>query len=136
RASWIVMMGWLLGWLLGWGWQAMPAVAAEAESAGSFLLYAPSSTEQRLLVVRARPAPGDGTGDQKTGGKNTATLEIVRTLGLGFAARTITAHPTRPLIYVSGVAVFLSPVVPSPVPSRDAGRARTTSSRCSVPLGA
>ncbi|MFM9195900.1 MAG: lactonase family protein, partial [Planctomycetia bacterium] len=30
------------------------------------------------------------------------TLEIVRTLGLGFAARTITAHPTRPLIYVSG----------------------------------
>ena len=97
-ASWMVM----LGWLLGCGWQAMPAVAAEAESDGSFLLYAPSGTEQRLLVVRARPAPRDGTGDQKTGDKNTATLELVRTLGLRFPAGRITDHPTLPLLYVSG----------------------------------
>ena len=68
-ASWMVM----LGWLLGCGWQAMPAVAAEAESDGSFLLYAPSGTEQRLLVVRARPAPRVGTGDGTTGDKNTKT---------------------------------------------------------------
>ena len=97
-ASWMVM----LGWLLGCGWQAMPAVAAEAESDGSFLLYAPSGTEQRLLVVRARPAPRDGTGDGTTGDKNTATLELVRTLGLRFPAGRITDHPTLPLLYVSG----------------------------------
>ncbi|MFM8804142.1 MAG: hypothetical protein ACKOK8_09570, partial [Planctomycetia bacterium] len=91
----------MLGWLLGWGWQAMPAVAAKADSAGSFLLYAPSSTEQRLRVVRARPARPDGTGDQNTGDKTTATLEIVRMLGLGFPAGRITDHPTLPLLYVS-----------------------------------
>ena len=98
RAVWMVMMG----WLLGCGWQAMPAVAAEAEPDGSFLLYAPSGTERRLLVVRARPAPRDESGDNTIGDKHSATLEIVRTVGLGFAARTISAHPTRPLIYVSG----------------------------------
>lgn len=84
----------VLGWLLAVGWQAVPPVAVGAEAGGAFTLYAPSGSEQRLLVVRARPA----TGDDKGG----ATLEIVRTLPLGFPGGTITAHATLPLLYVSG----------------------------------
>lgn len=70
-----------------------PGAAAEAPG---FTLYAPSGAQQRLLVVRAQP---DGSAD---GGD--AALELVGTAPLGFPGRTITAHPTRPLLYVSGAA--------------------------------
>ena len=64
-----------------------------AEAPG-FTLYAPSGSQQRLLVVRVRPAGSAAGGD--------AALELVGTPPLGFPGRTITAHPTRPLLYVSG----------------------------------
>jgi 6-phosphogluconolactonase len=86
----------LLGTVLAIGWQALPAIAVggKAEAGEAFTLHAPSSSQQRLLVVRARPATGDGT--------RGATLEIVRTLPLGFRGGTITAHAMQPLLYVSG----------------------------------
>jgi 6-phosphogluconolactonase (cycloisomerase 2 family) len=90
QTTWIL----LLGSVLAAGLQAVPPVAVAAEADGGFTLYAPSGPKQRLLVVRARPV----TGDDKGG----VTLELVRTMDLGFSARTITSHPTQPLLYVSG----------------------------------
>lgn len=77
----------MLGWAL-----AVPAIAlgGEADAGGECLLYAPSGSEQRLLVVRARPV------------KNGVALEMARTVNLGLRGGTITAHATRPLLYVSG----------------------------------
>ena len=84
----------LLACTLAGGWQAMPRTAVAADADGGFTLYAPSSTKQRLLAVRARPTTN---GDQST-----TVLELVRTTDLGFPGRTIAAHPTKPLLYISG----------------------------------
>ena len=70
----------------------MPAVAAGADD--GFLLYAPSGKQRGLLVVRALT--------ETKGDTVNATLEIVRTAHLGFPASHIAAHPTLPLVYVSG----------------------------------
>ena len=89
--SWIIApRWWLLCGCIACGWLAVSAVAVGADGAEGFALYAPSSAERRLLVVRAQPA---GTGVE---------LEIVRTVDLGFPGGTITTHATRPLLYVSG----------------------------------
>ena len=88
QASWIV----ILGWVLACGHSAMPAVAAGADD--GFLLYAPSGKQRGLLVVRALT--------ETKGDTVSATLEIVRTVDLGFPASHIAAHPTLPLVYVSG----------------------------------
>jgi len=85
-ASW----GFVFGWALAAGWCAVPSVALEAEADAGFTLYAPSGAEQRLLVVRAKPA------------KDGVALEMARTVNLAFPGRTITAHLTKPLLYVSG----------------------------------
>lgn len=82
--SWIVIV---VGWMLACGWQA-GAVGAEAD--GGFTLYAPSAHQQRLLVVRARPA------------KDGVALEVVASPKLEVGGNAIAAHPTRPLLYVSG----------------------------------
>jgi 6-phosphogluconolactonase (cycloisomerase 2 family) len=66
------------------------AVPVEADSADGFTLFLPSGSEQRLLVVRAQPQQDE------------VTLEMVRTVSLGFPGRTITADATRRLLYVSG----------------------------------
>jgi len=87
-ASWIVIV---LGWMLACGW---PAGAVGAEADGGFTLYAPSGSKQRLLVVRARPAAGDDKGG--------VTLELARTVDRGFSGGAIAAHPTLPVLYVSG----------------------------------
>lgn len=89
-ASWLV----LLGVSLAWGWQAEPAGAVGGKADGGFTLYAPSGSQQRLLVVRARPAT--------SAGKSVASLEIVSRVNLGFPGGTISAHATQPLLYVSG----------------------------------
>ena len=78
-------LGVVLGWVL-----AFPAIAFAIANDGSFTLYAPSGAGQRLLVVRARPE------------KDGVALEMVRMVNLGFPARTITAHATEPLLYLSG----------------------------------
>jgi 6-phosphogluconolactonase (cycloisomerase 2 family) len=87
QSAWLV----LLGWLVAAGW----SIAVGAEGDTSFTLFAPSGSKQRLLVVRARP--------EIQGGKVRATLDLVHTVDLGFPGRTIAAHPTLPLVYVSGV---------------------------------
>jgi 6-phosphogluconolactonase len=84
----------VVGWVLAASVRAVPPVATAAEVDRSFTLYAPSHTRQRLLVVRARPAPGEDTSGVK--------LELERTVDLGFPGGTITAHATEPLLYVSG----------------------------------
>jgi 6-phosphogluconolactonase (cycloisomerase 2 family) len=76
----------VIAWGLSCGW----SVAVGADAAEGFTLYAPSGAERRLLVVRARPTGSD------------VELEIIRTVNLGFSGGTITAHTTRPLLYVSG----------------------------------
>lgn len=81
----LLASGVVLGWVL-----VFPGIAFAAADDGSFMLYAPSRAERRLLVVRARP---------ETGG---VALEIIRTVNLGFPGRTITAHATEGLLYVSG----------------------------------
>jgi 6-phosphogluconolactonase len=80
----------LLACVLAFGWHAVPPVAVGADTDGGFTLYAPSGSQQRLLVVRARPA------------RDGVELELVRTVNLGFRGGTIAAHATRPLLYVSG----------------------------------
>ena len=72
------------------GWPAVPAVAVGGEADGGFTLYAPSGSQQRLLVVRARPE------------KESVKLEVIRSVNLGFPGGTITCHATQPLLYVSG----------------------------------
>ena len=94
QTTWIL----LLGSVLAAGLQAVPLVAVGAEADGGFTLYAPSGSKQRLLVVRARPAAGDDKGGVKGG----VTLELTRTVDLGFPGDTIAAHPTLPVLYVSG----------------------------------
>lgn len=88
----------VIAWILACGWQATPRDVVAADVAGGFTLYAPSSTMQRLLTVRVRLTTGDGA----KGDTIAATLEIVGTKDLGFPGRTIAAHPTRSLLYVSG----------------------------------
>lgn len=72
---------------------AVPAIAigGQADAGGAFTLYAPSGSQQRLLAVRARPV------------KDGVDLQMARMLPLGFPGGTITAHATKPLLYVSGV---------------------------------
>ena len=72
------------------GWLAVSVVAVGSDAAEGLALYMPSGAERRLLVVRAQPVGSD------------VELEIVRTVDLGFPGGTITAHATRPLLYVSG----------------------------------
>lgn len=71
---------------------ALMAIAGggEINAGGAFTLYAPSGSEQRLLVVRARPV------------KDGVELEMTGTVSLGFRGGTIAAHTTQPLLYVSG----------------------------------
>ena len=76
----------LIGWVLACGWLAAPPVAI----GGDFMLYSPSGSKQRLLVVRARPT------------KDGVELEMARTVNLGFPGGTIAAHASQPLLYVSG----------------------------------
>ena len=91
-------------------------VAFGAKAGEVFTLFAPSGAKQRLLVVRARPA--------MHGDKANATLEIVRTMDLGFPGNTKDAgppadsgprhlvyHPRLPLLYFSeeqslGVSIY------------------------------
>jgi len=80
----------LLGWMLAVGWQGTMQVAVGADADGGFTLYSPSGSQQRLLVVRAKPSP-DGV-----------ELTMARTVKLGFPGSTIAVHATRPLLYVSG----------------------------------
>lgn len=89
---------WLLTSAMLLGWHAMlgPLTARAAETGGGFTLYAPSNVEQKLFVVRVRPAPDNGA----RGGM----LDLVRAVDLGFRGDRIAAHPTKPLLYVSGAA--------------------------------
>ena len=80
----------LLACTLACGWQAMQRTTVAADADSGFTLYAPSSTKQRLLAVRARPTT--------SGNQRTTVLELVFTTHLGFPGRTIAAHPTRPLL--------------------------------------
>lgn len=80
-AAWAVWLGCAL---------SVAATTAADGGDGSFLLYAPSGAEQRLLVVRARPT------------KEGVSLEMARTVPLGFPGSTITFHATRPWLYVTG----------------------------------
>jgi 6-phosphogluconolactonase (cycloisomerase 2 family) len=91
RRSWLIV---LLGSVFVTGWGDTSSIVFGVETGKPFTLFAPSGSMQRLLVVRARPAAGDDKGG--------VALELARTVDLGFSGGAITAHPTQPVLYVSG----------------------------------
>lgn len=58
-------------------------------AAEAFHVYAPSRSTGKLLIVEAKPE-----GDM-------LSLTLAREIDLGFAAATITAHPDKPILYIS-----------------------------------
>ena len=64
-------------------------VSAVIQAEDSFRIYAPSRTVGELIVVDAAPSEGG------------LTLRIAQRIELGFPAATITAHPSKPLLYVA-----------------------------------
>ncbi len=69
------------------------AVAADSQP---FLIYAPSRADRAVLTLTFTP----GSKENSTN----AELRLVETRDLGFSARTITQHPTKPILYISGGA--------------------------------
>jgi len=67
----------------------LPFLLASWASAGDFHVYAPSRTTETLQVVSAS-VEGDSL-----------TLSAGEPVALGFTAATITAHPEKPLLYVT-----------------------------------
>ncbi|MCP4848981.1 MAG: hypothetical protein GY899_13655, partial [Verrucomicrobiaceae bacterium] len=59
--------------------------------AKDFRVYAPASKSNTLWIILVK---SNESGD-------TVQMEIEQKVDLGFAGRVITAHPTKPLLYVS-----------------------------------
>lgn len=62
------------------------------EAAEPFYIYSPSSKEKTLWFVRATPQA------------ERLDLEVTGKVKLGFPGRVVTAHPTRPLLYITATA--------------------------------
>ena len=58
-------------------------------AAEPFHIYSPSSKNNTLWIVQAKP--------QKDG----LELKVARKVDLGIPGRVITAHPTKPLLYIT-----------------------------------
>lgn len=86
------------------------ALADETPSENGFHVYAPSRASNGLLVVKAEPR-----GDK---------LELTKssTVDLGFQASTITAHPTKRLLYVAAGGGKVGEVPGAVVTLQDDGR--------------
>lgn len=81
-----------VAWLAACAWPTVPdaAIAGQPAAPEGFTLFAPSESRQAVLVVQARPTAGG------------LALDEGRAVDLGFPARRIVAHASRPLLYVSG----------------------------------
>jgi len=68
-----------------------PSLAAEPEP---FKIYAPSRNGEELLILQVTPEKEDKS--------PYAEMRLIDSTALGFAARSIAQHPTKPLLYLTG----------------------------------